>query len=136
MQKATNKVVELKPQDDREPWEVEWERCKPLIAESMKYQDSYTIDDIEDKIKHGIALLWPGKETAVVTEFVIFPQIKSINILCVGGKYEELEEMLKSIEDYCKKIGIQRIYGGGRKGWLRKVKHLGYKKEYLISKDL
>lgn len=132
MEKATN-IVEFPKKD---AWEIEWQKCKPLIAEAMKYQDSYTIDDIEDKIRTGIALLWPGKETAVVTEFVIFPQIKAINILCVGGKYEELEEMLKCIENYCKEIGIKRIYGGGRKGWFRKVKHLGYKKEHLISKDL
>ena len=55
MQKATNKVVDLYPQQELEPWEIEWKRCKPLLVKAMKYQDTYTIDDIEDKIRNGIA---------------------------------------------------------------------------------
>ena len=70
MQKATNKVVELKTQE-KHPWEQEWTRCKPFIEKAVKYQDSYTIDDIEDKIRSGIFHLWPGKRSAYITEFVL-----------------------------------------------------------------
>ena len=136
MQKATNTVVELHPKEQREPWEIEWERCKPYIAKAVKYQDSYTIDDIEDKIRHGIFHLWPGKKSAYITEFVIYPQVKAMNLLFCGGNYEELEEMLPSIEAFAKAAGIKRLYGGGRKGWIRKIKHLGFETEYLIRKDL
>ena len=58
MAKATNTVVDIQ-EAQREPWEVEWERCKPWLVKAMKYQDTYTIDDIEDKIRNGMALLWP-----------------------------------------------------------------------------
>ena len=134
MEKATNKVTPIKkaPED----WEIQWKRCKPLIVKAIKHQDSYTIEDVEDKIRHGIALLWAGQDSAIVTEFVIFPKKKIVNILCIAGKYKEVEEMLINIENYSREIGIERIMGGGRKGWLRKVKHLGYKPEYFISKDL
>ena len=37
MQKATNTVVELHPKEQREPWEIEWERCKPYIAKAVKH---------------------------------------------------------------------------------------------------
>ena len=102
----------------------------------MKYQDTYTIDDIEDKIRNGIALLWPGKKSAMVTEIIPFPQMLSMNILVFAGNFKEFEEMLKHIETYAKEAGIKRLYGGGRKGWIRKVKHLGFKPEVLLSKDL
>ena len=135
MQKATNKVVDIQ-QVKKEPWEVEWDRCKPLLVKAMKYQDTYTIDDIEDKIRNGIALLWPGKKSAMVTELALFPQMKAMNLLFCGGDYEELEEMLPSIEAFAKAAGIKRLYGGGRKGWIRKIKHLGFETEHLIRKDL
>ncbi len=44
--------------------------------------------------------------------------------------------MLPSIEAFAKQAGIKRLYGGGRKGWTRKLKHLGFETEYLIRKDL
>lgn len=135
MQKATNKVVELKKQE-KQPWEQEWARCKPFIEKAVKYQDSYTIDDIEDKIRSGIFHLWPGKRSAYITEFVLYPQVKALNLLFCGGDYKELEQMLPSIEAFAKAAGIKRLYGGGRKGWIRKIKHLGFETEYLIRKDL
>lgn len=134
MEKATNKVTPIKKEP--EGWEIQWERCKSLVEKAVEYQDSYTIDDVEDKIRNGIALLWPGKETAIVTEFVVFPKKKVLHILCIAGKYEEVEEMLKSIESHAREIGIDKITGSGRKGWLRKIKHLGFKQEYMISKEL
>lgn len=134
MEKATNKVTPIKKEP--EEWEVQWERCKPLIEKAIEYQDSYTIDDVEAKIGNGIALLWPGKETAIVTEFVVFPNKKVLHILCIAGKYEEVEEIYKSIENYAREMGIDKITGSGLKGWLRKVKHLGFKQEYMISKEL
>ena len=135
MQKATNKVVKLKTQE-KQPWEQEWARCKPFIEKAVKYQDCYTIDDIEDKIRSGIFHLWPGKRSAYITEFVLYPQVKALNLLFCGGDYKELEQMLPSIEAFAKAAGIKRLYGGGRKGWIRKIKHLGFKTEYLIRKDL
>jgi hypothetical protein len=134
MEKAINKVTPIKKEP--EEWEVQWQRCKPLIEKAVEYQDFYTIDDVEDKIRNGIALLWPGKETAIITEFAFFPKKKILHILCIAGKYEEVEKMLKSIENYAREIGINKITGSGRKGWLRKVKHLGFKQEYMISKEL
>ena len=135
MQKATNKVVELKT-PEKQPWEQEWARCKPFIEKAVKYQDSYTIDDIEDKIRSGIFHLWPGKRSAYITEFVLYPQVKALNLLFCGGDYKELEQMLPSIEAFAKAAGIKRLYGGGRKGWIRKIKQIGFKTEYLIRKDL
>ena len=135
MQKATNTVVDIQ-KAKREPWEIEWDRCKPWLEKAMKYQDTYTIDDIKDKIRNGIALLWPGKKSAMVTEIIPFPQMLSMNILVFAGNFKEFEEMFKHIETYAREAGIKRLYGGGRKGWIKKAKHLGIKQEVLLSKDL
>jgi|TARA_X000000950_G_scaffold70009_2_gene86747 hypothetical protein len=135
MQKETNNIIDF-PSDKKADWEVEWDRCKHWIEKAIKYQDSYTISDIEDKIRHGLFHLWPGQRSAMVTELVIYPQNKALNLLFCGGDYEELETMLPSIEVFAKQLGCKRLYGGGRPGWLRKIQHLGFEKEHLIRKEL
>ncbi|BCV03305.1 MAG: hypothetical protein CM15mV64_500 [uncultured marine virus] len=120
----------------KEDWEYYWEHSKKFIEPALKHQDSYTIDDIEDKIRHGFFHLWPGKESAFVTEIVRLPQITIMNLMFCGGNYKELEQMLESIEKFAKAIGVKRLYGGGRKGWVRKIKHLGFQEESLIVKEL
>ncbi len=117
MQKVTDNVVDFKPE-----WEMQWIRCKPYIEEALRYQDSYTIDHVEDKISNGLFHLWAGKESALVTEFVIFPKHKVLNLLFCGGDYNELVEMLPSIEAFARAAECKRLYGGGRKGWSRKLK--------------
>ena len=44
------------------------------------------------------------KESAFITEIVTFPQHKVMNLLFCGGKYEELEEILASIETFVKPL--------------------------------
>ena len=120
----------------KKSWKEEWLRCKPYIVKAVKHQDAYTIDDIEDKIGEGIFLLWPGKNSALITEFVVFPQYTAMNLLFGGGKYEELILMLPHIEDYARACGVKKLYLGGRKGWTRKLKSFGFETEHLIRKDL
>ena len=62
--------------------------------------------------------------------------IPRLTMPCVLKGKDELEQMLPSIEAFAKAAGIKRLYGGGRKGWIRKIKHLGFETEYLIRKDL
>ncbi len=122
--------------DKQNDWEKHWQTHKNIIAKALDYQDFYTLDDVYSKIRLGNAFLWPGKESAIITEFVVFPRKKLLHILVIAGKYKEIEKMFICIEDYAKKLNIDRITGSGRKGWFRKTKHLGFKQEYLISKDL
>jgi hypothetical protein len=72
----------------------------------------------------------------LVTEFVIFPKHKVLNLLFCGGDYNELVEMLPSIEAFARAAECKRLYGGGRKGWSRKLKHLGFEEEHMIRKEL
>ena len=62
---------------------------------------------------------------------------KFINKVMKDGKKSLARKIVyNSIEKFAKKAGIKRLYGGGRKGWIRKTKPLGIKQEVLLSKDL
>ena len=118
-------------------WESKWIFAKPYIEKAVERQDLYSIDDIECRIRDGIFLLWVGKKSAMVTECIEFPQMKTMNLLFCGGNYQEIESMIPSIVAFAKACGIKRLHGGGRLGWLRKIpKELGFKSEYVISKDI
>jgi hypothetical protein len=123
------------PQNEKENV---WEWCKPLIGKCLKYQDMYNIQDVEQNIINKKFQLWPhpSKESVFVTEIVTYPRLIGMNLLFCAGKYEQLEDMLPSIETMCKRIGGKRLWGGGRPGWARAAKNLGFKKENIISKEL
>ena len=131
MQKETNNLVDL-----QDAWKAEWLRCKDWIDDAVQTQEAYTIQDVEDKISQGLFHLWPGEKSALVTGFAEYPQYKVLNLIFCGGDFKELESMLPYIEEFAKKANCKKLYGGGRKGWCRKIKHLGFQDAYLITKDL
>ena len=123
-------------QQSKEDWEIEFDRLEHHIKRALQHQDMYNLTDIKEKIRLGMFHIWGGKDSVMITEFVEYPQLKALNLLFCGGNYKELEAMMPSFEKFAKNFGCKRIYGGGRKGWLRKIKHLGFQQEYLIKKEL
>jgi len=106
----------------KEEWEVYWDHCKPILEPAVAYQQAYTIDDVEDKIRHGYFHLWPGKNSAMVAELINFPQERVYNLLFASGKFDEIEGIIEQIEVFAKTIGCTKLMGGGRPGWKRKIK--------------
>jgi hypothetical protein len=135
MEKATNTVVNTQ-EAQREPWELEFDRLEDHIISALEHQDRYNLSDIKEKIGQGIFHIWPGKDAFYISSFSEFPEYRVLNLFLCGGDYEELEEMLKSIEKFAKNCECKYLYGGGRKGWIRKLKHLGFKQEYMVKKEL
>ena len=123
-------------QQSKEDWEIEFERLEPHIISALKHQDRYNLSDIKEKIGQGVFHIWPGKDAFYISSFGEFPKYRILNLFLCGGNYEELEEMLKSIEQFAKQWEYKYLYGGGRKGWLRKIKHLGFEQEYMVKKEL
>ena len=132
----TTQATSQPQQRFKEDWELEFDRLDKHIIRALKHQDMYNLSDIKEKIRLGMFHLWPGKDSVMITEIVEFPRVKVLNILFLGGKFEELQSMLPSIEQFAKHFGCKRIFGGGRKGWLRKLKHLCFEQEYLVKKEL
>ncbi len=85
--------------------------------------DFYVYEDIIDLVLKGDAHLWPGKKSAVVTQFWDFPRERAINFWLAGGDLTELEAMHAEISDWAKSVGCKRSIIAGRAGW---AKALGY----------
>jgi hypothetical protein len=96
----------------------------------------YNLTDIKENIRLGIFHIWGGKNSVIITYFTEYPRYKVLNILIGAGDYNELEKMLSSVEIFAKHYGCRKIFLGGRKGWSRKLKHLGFQKIFFIEKEL
>lgn len=117
----------------------EWARCRPWIEEALTYaRGTHTIEDVEEAIETGEAHFWPGKQSAVITEFHFFPRLTTLHFWLAGGDMNELlTDMHPVIEAWAKAAGATRITLAGRPGWLRAMKPHGYEPRWSIcAKEL
>lgn len=107
----------------------EWTRCKAWIEDALAYDGGFhLIEDIERFISEGTAHFWPGKQSAVITQFWEFPRCKALNYWLAGGDMAELlTEMQPQIEAWGRAQGCGRIIIAGRKGWERAMAPHGFK---------
>lgn len=115
-----------------------WDWCEPLISKCIQYQDMYNIKNVKEFIETGRFQLFPhhNQQSAFVTELVVYPQSTALNLIFCAGRFEDLEEMLPSIENFARHFGATKLYGGGRKGWAKTTKRLGFQPEFIISKEI
>lgn len=104
------------------------ERYRKQIEAALVYaDDSHSFEDIKQAVEAGTLQFFPGLSSVVVTEIVVFPRYKALNLFLAGGNMTELQAMLPEIESYAKYVGADRMILTGRKGWTRSfLKHEGY----------
>lgn len=119
-----------------------WPDVVPFIARAIDYNyDGLTEKEIYRKIKDDLAQCWVlrvlGKETLVVaiTEVITTDnEQRRLKLTLVAG--EKLEENIETVHNeiikWAKKQGCTELEGGGREGWRKFAKMLGYKHVYTI----
>ena len=119
--------------------EEDFERLRHHVAAALEYSGgTHKIEDIAEGLKAGWFQLWPGRDSAVVTEIIVYPQLKDLHYFLAGGDLDELRLMRPIIESWGKEIGCSRVSLAGRKGWERTfLKSEGYEpKWFILCKDL
>jgi hypothetical protein len=119
--------------------EEDFERLRHHVAAALEYSGgTHKVEDIAEGIRRGQFQLWPGKNSAVITEIIVYPQLKDLHYFLAGGDLDELRLMRPLIEQWGKSIGCSRVSLAGRKGWERTfLKGEGYEpKWFILCKDL
>jgi hypothetical protein len=119
--------------------EEDFERLRHHVAAALEYSGgTHKIEDIAEGIRRGQFQLWPGRDSAVVTEIIVYPQLKDLHYFLAGGDLDELRLMRPLIEQWGKSVGCSRVSLAGRKGWERTfLKDEGYEpKWFILCKDL
>lgn len=118
---------------------AELHRCRKWIEDALQYaQGTHTFNDIAAAVLSDRFQIWPSNNAVVVTEIVVYPQLKDLHFFLAGGNLDELKAMRPIIESWGKSVGCTRVSLAGRKGWERTfLKDEGYKPNwFVLSKEL
>lgn len=114
------------------PMQADWARCREWIRAAVEPTGLYLIEDIEQAIASGAMQFWPGKYCAAVTEFVVYPNCKVLNVFAGGGvKGRALRELTREMEPaflrWAKASDCKKIIGFGiNPAWKPVCEAMGY----------
>lgn len=118
----------------------EIESYQPQIEAALQYSGgTHTFADVRDAVHAGQMQFWPGPRSAIITEIVVYPRKKVLNLFLGAGVMEEIEAMFSGIEAWGASQGCSAASATGRHGWERSfmVKTHGWTPTHVVySKDL
>ena len=106
----------------------ELERCRPWIEAALEYSggtDNFV--DVAEGIIQGNMQLWPSPRGCIVTEIVVYPRKKVLNVFLGGGKLDQLLDMHNDVTAWAKSYGCEALTITGRFGWKKPLKAHGWK---------
>ena len=92
----------------------ELDRCKTWIEAALEYSGgTHDFEDVVQGITLGTMQLWPTPKGCIVTEIVIYPKKKVLNVFLGGGELEQIMDMLRILNNV------------RRKRWLNHFRSIG-----------
>ena len=117
----------------------ELNRLRKQVESALEYSEgTHTFDDIAQGVSSNRFQLWPAVNSVVVTEIIVYPQLKNLHYFLAGGDLDELKLMRPHIERWGKSLGCTRVTLAGRQGWAKTfLLDEGYEpKWFILSKNL
>jgi hypothetical protein len=106
----------------------ELERCKPWIEAALEYcNGTYLWEDVVGNIAEGKMQFWPAPRGCMVTEIVVYPRKKVLNIFLAGGELDQLVDMYDDMNEWAKAQGCTGGTMTGRVGWKKVLEPMGWK---------
>lgn len=113
-------------------------RCRAWIEAALEYSGgTHNFADIVQGIHSNKMQLWPSAKGCIVTEIVVYPRKKLINIFLGGGELNQILDMHSDVISWAKQQGCSGMTMTGRLGWKKplaeygwKVLHQSYAKEF------
>lgn len=70
---------------------------------------------------------WPAPRGCMVTEIVVYPRKKVLNIFLAGGELDQLVDMYDDMNEWAKAQGCTGGTMTGRVGWKKVLEPMGWK---------
>ena len=108
------------------------ERCKPWIEAALVHcNGTHEWDDIVAGIASSKMQLWAAPRGCIVTEIVVYPKKKVINIFLAGGELDQIMDMEHDIAQWAKSHGCTGGMMTGRLGWKKPLTENGWKLQHV-----
>lgn len=88
----------------------------------------HAIEELDEKIANGTAILWTTDKSAVAGEIQKHPNALVLHCLCATGDMKEIVGILApQAEEWARRAGCTHITVESREGWAKVLKSHGYK---------
>jgi hypothetical protein len=101
------------------------ERCRPWLEEALD-GGFFSWADVVSAVQHNRAMLWPGRNSAILTEDTMYPTGRVMQVWLAGGDITEILQMAPGIESAARLRGCTAVLVEGRSGWGKVLKAHGY----------
>ena len=103
-------------------------RCRPWIEAALEYSGgTHNFDDVVSGLAEGKMQLWPAPKGCIVTEIVVYPRKKVLNVFLGAGELDQLMDMHKDVIAWSKAQGCVAVTITGRHGWKKPLTKHGWK---------
>ena len=103
-------------------------RCRPWIEAALEYSGgTHSFNDVTEALASGKMQLWPAPKGCIVTEIVVYPRKKVLNVFLGAGELDQLMDMHKDVIAWSKAQGCVAVTITGRHGWKKPLTKHGWK---------
>jgi hypothetical protein len=103
-------------------------RCRPWIEDALEYcNGTHIFEDVVKGIAESRMQLWAAPRGCMVTEIMVYPRKKVLNIFLAGGDLEQLLDMNDAMTEWAKMQGCTGGTITGRVGWKKVLEPMGWK---------
>jgi hypothetical protein len=107
---------------------AELQRCRKWIEDALEYcNGTHVWEDVVQAIAESRMQLWAAPKGCMVTEIVVYPRKKVLNIFLAGGDLSQLLDMNNDMAEWAKKQGCTGGTLTGRVGWKKVLEPMGWK---------
>ena len=108
------------------------QRCKRWIEDALEYcNGTHEWEDIVIGIANGKMQLWAAPKGCIVTEIVVYPRKKVVNLFLAGGELDQIMDMEHDIGKWAEKQGCTGGMMTGRLGWKKPLSENGWKLKHV-----
>lgn len=88
---------------------------------------THIFEDIRDAVATGRMQLWENAQSMAITEIIVYPRKKVLNIFLASGTMQGVQDMLASAEYWGRMQGCDSVTFAGRRGWRKVMNKQGFK---------
>ena len=88
---------------------------------------THTFEDIAEGIANGRMQFWPAPRGCLITELIVYPRKRVLNVFLGGGDLDQLVDMHDAVAAWAKAQGCDAATINGRPGWQRVYRGRGWK---------
>lgn len=103
------------------------ENCREWIEAALEYSGgTHDFIHVVEGIKSGTMQLWPTPRGCIVSEIVLYPNLKHLNIFLGGGELDQIMDMHTDVINWAKAQGCSALTMTGRAGWKKPLSEHGW----------